>query len=128
MSEGNSSTNLLHNQPAMLMLLFASVFGGLHFITWSFSMPTVTELWMWRSASIALTSFPIFSSLSLQASDSLDRYPGFMSDLISVLCAIALVLHPIIRLVIAIDSVVLLRSLPDTAYLVLSWSDAIPSF
>ena len=113
----------------MLMLLFASVFGGLHFITWSFSMPTVTELWMWRSASIALTSFPILASLFDQAERSLSRRQSYsIKSLLAIFGAIFLILHPVIRLVIAIDSVVLLRSLPDTAYLVLSWSDAIPSF
>ena len=123
--------NILHHQPAMLMFLFASIFGGIHFITWSFSMPTVTELWMWRSASIALTSFPILAPLFTQAAGSLDGYSDYLDPIVSLMLMLTLafyILHPIIRLIIAVDSVVLLRSLPDSAFLVLSWSDAIPSF
>jgi len=116
------------NQLLMLMLLFASVFGGLHFITWSFPMPTVIELWMWRSASIALTSLPILSLPGILAWEFLERYySDSILNLMSTLSVAFWALHPVIRLVIAVDSVVLLRSLPDTAYLVLSWSDAIPS-
>jgi len=111
-----------------LMVVFASVFGAMHFITWSFSMPTLTELWMWRSSSVALTSLPILGFLCFAAGsrlssnhwDSLATSFGFLS-------LVCLILHPLIRLAIAVDSVVLLRSLPDTALFVLSWSDAIPS-
>jgi len=109
-----------------LLLLFASVFGGLHFMTWSFSMPTVTELWMWRSASIALVSIPILLPLCAVVGNSLERFSDFMGAPVAILMALLLILHPMIRLIIAVDSVVLLRSLPDTAFLVLSWSDAIP--
>ena len=123
------SGDYLHNlQSDMLIFLFASVFAGFHFITWSFSMPTVTELWMWRSASIALTSTPTLVLLFFKAAVSLRSYSFLALPLIGVLATVLLVLHSLIRLVIAVDSVVLLRSLPDAPYLVLSWSDAIPSF
>ena len=118
---------LLNDQPLMLMLLFASAFGGLHFITWSFSMPTVAELWMWRSASITLTSFPILTLLCGHGGNLLEKYLDSITFLMGILASVFLLLHPLIRLVIAVDSIVLLRSLPDTAFLVLSWSDAIPS-
>ena len=122
------NNQLLHNRPFVLMLLFASIFGGMHFITWSFSMPTVTELWMWRSASIALMLLPILALLCLQAGISSNRYSGSIAPLLGIFGFVLLLTHPVIRLIIAVDSVLLLRSLPDTAYLVLSWSDAIPSF
>ena len=120
--------DLLHDQQSMLMFLFASVFGGLHFITWSFSMPTVTELWMWRSASIVLTSIPILTPLCMEGCSTLKRYPKFIAFPEALFAGLFLVLHPFIRLAVAVDSVVLLRSLPDTAFLAMSWSDAIPSF
>jgi len=47
--------------------------------------------------------------------------------LLIVIATPCLVLHPTTRLLIAIHSIVLLRNLPDTTYLVLLWSDAIPS-
>jgi len=114
-----------------LTLVIASVFGAMHFITWSFSMPTLTEQWLWRSASIALTVLPILALLCGDAAMWTTRSEGIPSSVLFVLAVVlgfaSSVLHPIIRLLIAIDSLVLLRNLSHTAYLVLSWSDAIPS-
>jgi len=126
-TDRNRYDDIFDNHSTMSMFLFASVFGAFHFITWSFSMPTVTELWMWRSASIALTSIPLLVPLCIQAGVLFKRHFEFISGLVGALGEVLLILHPIVRLVIAVDSVVLLRSLPDTAFLVLSWSDAIPS-
>jgi len=119
--------DFLNDQPFMLLLLLASVFGALHFMTWTFSMATMTELWMWRSASIALTSLPILSALCHLAIFSLGRYSDFIPLLTGMLLVAFLILHPLIRFVISVDSVVLLRSLPDSAFLVLSWSEVMPS-
>ena len=91
-------------------------------------MPTMFELWIWRSASIALTALPILGAFSLSVADSLERHlKVFLTSLLALFGLSCLILHPVIRLLIAVDSVVLLRNLPDTAFLVLSWSDAIPS-
>ena len=109
----------------------AALFGAMHFITWSFSMPTVGELWLWRSASIALTALPLLSLLCGLVGEPLDDsdrpIARVLADLFVFLGIGCATLHPMIRLVIAIHSVVLLRELPDTAFLVLSWSDSIPS-
>ena len=118
-----------HDVP--LTLVIASVFGAMHFITWSFSMPTSTELWMWRSASIALTAAPIISLLCaavvLAIADTGGTPTAVLVALVGAFALVFLALHPIIRFIVAIDSVVLLRDLPDTVFLVLSLSDAIPS-
>jgi len=114
------------HRSGLLMVTFASLFGAMHFITWSFSMPTLTELWMWRSASIALTSLPVLATLSYLVMVSVEDH-SFLWDSMGFLTLTAAALHPLIRLLITVDSIVLLRDLPDTAYLVLSWSDAIPS-
>ena len=124
------SRALIDDRPSQLLLFFASVFGAIHFITWSFYMPTVVELWMWRSASIALTSLPVLGALPFFVLDSDWQWVennSFLTKMLSTWAGVCLFLHPLYRLVIAIDSVVLLRDLPDSAFLVLSWSDAIPS-
>jgi len=114
-------------QQLMSMLMFASLFGAMHFMTWSFSMPTMVELWMWRFASIALTSLPILVALLAHAWPSLESFSNSLTAMAKFVSLVFLVLHPLIRLVIAVDSVVLLRTLPDSAFLVLSWSDSMPS-
>jgi len=113
--------------------LTGTTFGAMHFLTWSSSMPTLTELWMWRSASIALTALPTLSMLFLMVFPRLvyssNKTPlwVFVGRLLVLFAFGFAFVHPIIRFVIAIDSIVLLRDIPDTAFLVLSWSDAIPS-
>ena len=111
--------------------LSASLFGAMHFITWSFTMPTLAELWMWRSASIALTAMPVIVTSSgamfTWLEDRDDTLSSILHTLMVLLAACCLIPHPVIRLVIAVDAVVLLRDIPETAFLVLSWSDVIPS-
>ena len=123
------SENIMDVPTLRLIVVFASLFGAMHFMTWSFSMPTTFELWMWRSASITLTSLPILGAILFFMADSLERHSSmsFLETLLAILGLACFVLHPVIRLIIAVDSVVLLRDLPDTAFLVLSWSDAMPS-
>jgi len=118
---------------AVLLFLFF-VFGGLHFITWSFEMPTQAELWMWRGASIILCAVPLVISITLAIMVKLKMLDGkpmgsrtWYHFLIPVFLLV-FILHPAARLILAIDSLVLLRDLPPTAYLSLSWSSVVPSF
>ena len=94
-------------------------------------MPTLVELWMWRIASIALTAMPVAVTLCGAAAMSLENRDDTLSTILQfflfLLTFCCLLPHPMIRLVIAVDAVVLLRDLPETAFLVLSWSDVIPS-
>jgi len=125
-SGAKEASAVAEDHMSLVMVVFASLFGAMHFITWSFSMPTVFELWMWRFASIALTSLPIIGASSVLAASSTTGLAVIFRLLIFLFFACG-VIHPLIRLAIVIDSVVLLRDLTDTAFLVLLWSDAIPS-
>ena len=110
--------------------LSASLFGAMHFITWSFTMLTLAELWMWRIASIALTALPIIAIISILvvATGPDDEKPtGWRRYLLFIVSLCCMIPHPVVRLIVAVDSVALLRNLPDTAFLVLSWSNVIPS-
>jgi len=86
---------------------------------------------MWRTAAIALTAPPVIAStcgVVVMTGLATDAKPttGWRLYVLAFM-AFCLIPHPVIRLIIAADSVVLLRDLPDTAFLVLSWSDIIPS-
>ena len=111
--------------------LSASIFGAMHFITWSFTMPTLAELKMWRFASIALTALPVAAIICFAALLKISHRGEDINEgwqiCIGILLIVCIVPHPAIRLVITVDSVALLRNLPDTAFLVFSWSNAIPS-
>lgn len=126
------STSFDQDDAVFLFLFF--VFGGLHFITWSFEMPTVAERWLWRAASISLCAVPGIISLAILVLFKLkilDGKPLSNRTWYHVLIptfGLFFTLHPAARLVLAIDSLVLLRDLPPTAYLSLSWSNVIPTF
>ena len=94
-------------------------------------MPTLAELKMWRIASIALTALPVIAIICTAAvykvtDEGEDITAGWRIYILLIMDA-CIFPHPVIRLIIAVDSVALLRDLPDSAFLVLSWSNVIPS-
>jgi len=101
-----------------LLVIFISCtfFGGLHFITWSFDMPSILELWLWRGASIVLTAIPCLLTIILVIGYMFQPSPHFSMVTMGV-SYFLFALHPAIRFIIIIDSVCLLRDLPDTAFL-----------
>lgn len=120
---------------ANILAVTATIFGALHFITWSFQMPTTAELLLWQTASIALTAIPssllLFGWLKRRLSpggESLINRRRIFIDITRLLEAFFFVMHPMIRLIVFVDALALLRSLPKTAFLDLNWAGAIPSF
>ena len=127
------SASVTFDQDDVVLLLFFFVFGGLHFITWSFEMPTVAERWIWRVSSIILCAVPLTIwalfgiMMKFKLVDGTPVSRRNWSRFFYSVFGLAFVLHPATRLIISIDSLLLLRDLPPTAYLSLSWSNVIPS-
>jgi len=115
-------------------VVFASlVFGGIHFVAWPFNMPTLAEKVIWRTASIVLVVIPLFMSVGRPVRDFVNRQaPNTWSRrwaiVVILLFVIFMIEYPIARMVLWIQSFVLLRRLPDSAYIDLGWSDILPSF
>jgi len=136
---GSPNLRALHSGSTQLedLLLCGMMvlFGGLHFITWHFAVPTRAELLIWRGGSIILTALPIVihllaALLALRVKQDRSQV-GPIQVQLDALLAISFIgsffLCITIRFILEIDSLVLLRDLPPTAFLSLKWSTVIPS-
>ena len=103
-------------------------FGAIHCVAWLFSLPTHTELLIWRISSIAITAVPIYIPLMLglcfllthmefEESSTTLLYFGPLSG------GILYILARVVTLVLAFTS---LRDLPPGAYDTVHWTTFIP--
>ena len=103
-------------------------FGAIHCVAWLFSLPTHTELLIWRILSIAITAVPIYIPLMLglcfllthmefEESSTTLLYFGPLSG------GILYILARVVTLVLAFTS---LRDLPPGAYDTVHWTTFIP--
>lgn len=47
----------------VLLMVFSVLFAGIHIAAWNYSFPSVTEAWIWRGSSLAITVLGLFISL-----------------------------------------------------------------
>ena len=118
-----------------VFIIACVIFGSLHFLAWPSEMPTRAERVIWRFAAIYLTAFPAFLFVAAVVLSCIlgPALHGNNSDEIHFLVlvgyflvAIFITAHPLIRAIVVVDSLALLRQLPETAYRDLEWSDVIP--
>ena len=102
--------------PADLIMLGIGVcFGAIHFIAWSFSFPTHTELLVWRTSCITITAIPVYIPLMFVLALLLVS----VHALISIFPAFVLyILAWGVTLTLAFTS---LRDLPPGAYKTIHW-------
>jgi hypothetical protein len=98
----------------------ATVFGAIHCIAWHFTFPSNTERYIWRIASVAITSLP-FSFLFLciiHVQWPTNIFPRFLVSLLYVyaICRISLLILPFLSL----------RALRPGVYRTLEWVTLIP--
>jgi len=139
------------NEDNLVLIVACTLFGALHFIAWSFDIASRPESLLWRIASVALTVIPTLclvvegvnhfiqrvilgtgsDSGSDASSETIDHPIKTFWSLVDWTCMVLLILliaaHPVIRLVVAVDALVLLRSLPDGVLLDFEWSGVLPS-
>jgi len=139
------------NEDNLVLIVACTLFGALHFIAWSFDMASRPESLLWRIASVALTAIPTLclvvevvnhfiqrmiwgmgtDSGSDASSVTFDSPMRTVWSLVDWTCTVLLVLliaaHPVIRLLVAVDALVLLRNLPDGVLLDFEWSGVLPS-
>ncbi|KAF8641737.1 hypothetical protein AX16_009814 [Volvariella volvacea WC 439] len=107
------------------------VFGAIHLIGWNFQFPTTTEQWLWRASSLILTIVPFL--LVLTSALALAPKRLRVESLEYVVLAFAypcLFLGPPLyfaaRFVLLFLAFFTLRSLPDSAYQNVRWTEFIP--
>jgi hypothetical protein len=120
------------------------LFGGIHCLAWYGDFPTVAELWLWRSAALAVTALPCFALAAVYVdqpvtfSDLLQQAfntsAGNLSRLRSLLIAlfqfsnllIIPLLYTVARMMLLIQAFMQLRALPPSAYHTVQWTTFIP--
>ena len=103
-------------------------FGAIHCIAWLFSLPTYTELLMWRISSAAITSLPIYIPLVLLLGALLIemdfKKSGYIIGYLGTISGgILYILARAVTLILAFAS---LRDLPPGAYETVHWTTFIP--
>ncbi|KAJ8514771.1 hypothetical protein ONZ45_g7717 [Pleurotus djamor] len=124
------------------LLFSATLFGGIHLIAWNFAFPSRVEWLLWISASLGVTALPpVYGTLLFLQStvcawddDTLDESPFrdrlllFIGSLLSY-SYLSPMLHNayfIARIILFVQSFVLLRDLSPSALEAVSWSSFFP--
>jgi hypothetical protein len=117
----------------LVATLFATVFGLIHCIAWSFEFPTLTEQLLWRICSLAVTCVPVMLLPQILASNRLFNFlkgHGKMEALWDILYIIPLftpgILYVFARFALLVLAFMSLRSLPPDTYRTVHWTNFIP--
>ncbi|KAF8645290.1 hypothetical protein AX16_007927 [Volvariella volvacea WC 439] len=95
------------------------LFGAIHLIGWNFQFPTIIELWLWRVSALVLTIIPFLFTISLSAINKNEA-------LFVLFSGSAPPLYFSARIVLLFLAFFTLRSLPDSAYQNVTWTEFIP--
>ena len=102
-------------------------FGAIHCVAWLFSLPTQTELLIWRISSIAITAVPIYIPLMLGLGGWLgDTYTTFSIIVVFWGAFSGVILYVLARGVTLVLAFTSLRDLPPGAYETVHWTTFIP--
>ncbi|KAJ6449593.1 hypothetical protein C8R45DRAFT_1130766 [Mycena sanguinolenta] len=107
-----------------IMTLVGTVFGAVHCAAWNVVFPTLTEMWLWRVSSPAITAMPGITSLLFLMT------VGNELDLVLAAFFIILVvwspMYIPARVILIVLPFASLRSLPPSAFVDVNWSTYIP--
>ena len=116
----------------VLLLVLASIFGGIHCAGWNFSFPSHAYRMLWRVASLSVTILPlvaisivivatILDKCGLCDAETLNATSGLMISFIMLMYAAA-------RLMLLGQAIVLLRHLAPSALTAIDWAQFYPHF
>ena len=118
-----------------LFMFFGIVFGGVHYIGWSFVFPTMAEKSLWRAASLSIMCIPPAFGLSQVLSRDNPSQAGRanMMQKIAVVAhvvisAVLLLAYILARLLLIVQALVLLREQPASAFQTVDWTKFVPHF
>jgi hypothetical protein len=118
------------NCAILVAMLFATIFGAIHCVAWSFEFPSPTEQLLWRISSLAITSGPVtilglgLISISNFPRNVLIGWWGWVFLGIP-LTSLAL-LYILARVTLLVLAFMSLRLLPSGAYHTVNWTTFIP--
>lgn len=104
--------------------IIASIFGAIHCLAWHFVFPRTHEQTIWRVASLGIVLVPLFMLPLLVSSVSEDRQ--FVINMTVFGITILPAFYFLCRLALLVLPLILLKSLPPSAYETLEWTRLIP--
>ncbi|KAF9035574.1 hypothetical protein BJ165DRAFT_649081 [Panaeolus papilionaceus] len=118
---------LAHLQLGAILLAVGVAFGAIHFIAWNFSFPTATEMWLWRSSSIALMSSTLTIFGLFLMGNTLDK-GGIFSTIAAILAFISTVIYVLARIFLLILPLITLRDPAPGVFVNIHWTSLLPHF
>ena len=107
--------------------LFASIFGAVHCLAWSFQMPSQVEKTLWQISAIVTAAAPLEWIVGILFGRVADRKNWNILQVCSTILAYGLfILYLIARCILLVEAFVLLRALPYGAYETVHWTTFIP--
>ena len=108
-----------------LIALISSIYGAIHIAAWNVTLPTEPELWLWRVCAISCTVIPCLLTVIWVKQSA--RIAVGIAGYSRVLPIVGLViLYPVIRIYMIVETLISLRALPPSAYDTVQWSSFIP--
>jgi hypothetical protein len=113
------------------VMVIAIIFGGIHFVAWSFKFPSHIEQLLWRIACITIVAIPLLLfilAVITHFPESCDnfRFSAWEVVIIFIIFISLSVVYIIGRLMLLVLSFMALRSLPAEAYQTVQWTTFIP--
>jgi hypothetical protein len=123
----SASKTELHLFMGPGLILVTMIFGGIHGIGWSLDFPSLTEQFLWRISSIAITGIPlVILVLAIGAiADTQLAMGKHLLDILTVLLVLCF-LYPLSRVLLLVVSLTTLRSLPSSAFQTIEWTTFLP--
>ena len=109
---------------AWFVILMMFAFGGIHFISWGADFRSPVDKYLWRSSSIAITTFPagiVYVTVLARGSP----WPGKSVRGRQVFTA-GISLYAVVRIIPLVVCVRAFAYLPVEAYRTVSWTNFLP--
>lgn len=120
----NSGTGRRYYMVPIVLFGSMTLFGGLHWLAWSFTFPSTIEHIMWRVASILLISCPIL--FYVLAYLIMEKNSVLAAGVIGLLFIFLALLYCVARLIVIGVAFSSLRSMPAEVYYT-TWSKYVPN-
>lgn len=128
---------------SLFLFVAGTVFGGINCIAWANQFPTIIEEWVWKMSALSVTILPsLFAmhwttyswyhhaptthsfGLSISGAISIVKYMFFITS--NFRLALMFFVYVLARFFLLVLPFISLRALPLSAYIDISWTNAIP--
>ncbi|KAF4565314.1 hypothetical protein EYR36_001884 [Pleurotus pulmonarius] len=136
----NATSTSLHRTAMASSLVTATAFGGVHCIAWEFEFTTHAERLVWDISAMLIASIPIVWTVLVLLRRIVDKMKGrdhcrggmrnwvlaMLRVVLSVLLLVVVCAYFTCRIILIVQSFMLLRDLSPGARAVVDWSSLIP--